>query len=162
MFRALKKAAEKYPNIGLALFGPGLSGDAFAEAVRNARVAQHLECFGELDHDEALGLISGCDAFIRPTTADGDSISVREALTLGIPCVASDVCARPEGTITFRSGDADDLVAKLVEAIEQKSVSVRSPDAGPVMLELYEAIRNPRPAVLRPKQAEPEPLSANG
>ncbi len=136
-FRALKLAAEKHPEIGLALFGPGMHGDAFAEAVRNARVAGHLETFGELDHDEALALISGCDAFLRPTTADGDSISVREALTLGVPCVASDVAVRPEGTITFRAGDEADLVAKLEQALAAGKVSVRSPDAGPVMLELY-------------------------
>ena len=48
-------------------------------------------------------------ALLRPTTPDGDAVSIREALWFGVPVVASDVVARPKGTVLFRSRDADDL-----------------------------------------------------
>src|SRR5690606_30704721 len=92
MFRALRMIADDLPEVGLAVFGPGTRTPEFARDARETHVAAHLEDLGELDHDEVLGLLSRCDAFIRPTTHDGDAISVREALTLGVPCVASDVC----------------------------------------------------------------------
>lgn len=39
--------------------------------------------------------------YVRPTSTDGDSLSVREALALGMPVLASNVCPRPQGTISF-------------------------------------------------------------
>jgi glycogen synthase len=86
-------------------------------------------------------MLQGCDAFVRPTTADGDSVSVREALALGVPCVASDVAPRPAGTVTFPSGDARALVEALSQALVAKPARAVSPDAGPVMLSLYEPAR---------------------
>lgn len=35
--------------------------------------------------------------FLRPTLTDGDAVSIREALAAGLPVLASDVVARPEG-----------------------------------------------------------------
>jgi hypothetical protein len=57
-----------------------------------------------VNHDACLALMSACDVFLRPTLEDGDSISVREALALGVPVVASRVGARPAGAILFRPG----------------------------------------------------------
>jgi glycosyltransferase involved in cell wall biosynthesis len=143
MFRALKLLAEKQPDVGLALFGPGTDSDEFIRDARELRVAGHLEVLGELEHSAALGLIARSDAFIRPTTHDGDSISVREALALGVPCVASDVCQRPEGTRVFRADDEQDLVRAVSEAVSAGPVYVPSVDAGPVMLDLYRELAGP-------------------
>ncbi|ADO71487.1 glycosyltransferase family 4 protein [Stigmatella aurantiaca] len=153
MFRALRLLADEHPDVGLAVFGPGTRAPEFARDAREARVAAHLEDLGELEHDEALGLLSRCDAFIRPTTHDGDSISVREALTLGVPCVASDVCTRPEGTYLFRAGQAPELAQRILQAIAEGPAQVSSPDAGPVLLELYEALASSRLSNERPMAA---------
>jgi glycosyltransferase involved in cell wall biosynthesis len=51
--------------------------------------------------------------YVRPTRSDGDAVSVREALERGVRVVASDVVARPPGTMLFESGDA----ASLAEAV---------------------------------------------
>lgn len=55
--------------------------------------------------------------FIRPTCTDSYGISVAEALVLGIPSIASDVCKRPEGAILFHCRDSEDLYNKTCEAI---------------------------------------------
>ena len=54
------------------------------------------------------------DVLVRPTLSDGDSIVIREALTLGLPTIASDVGYRPEGVRLFRSEDHEDL-ARVIE-----------------------------------------------
>jgi glycogen synthase len=147
-FRALRQLAETHPGVGLALFGPGTDSDDFVRDTREARVAAHLEVLGELQHDEALALIARSDAFLRPTTHDGDAISVREALTLGVPCVASAVCARPAGTVTFQGEDPAALAAAVREALVRGPAKVSSPDAGPVLLDLYAGVSG-RPTPVR-------------
>jgi glycogen(starch) synthase len=57
------------------------------------------------------------DVFVRPTLSDGDSIAVREALTLGLPVVASNVGFRPAGVKTFPVGDHAGLAAAISETI---------------------------------------------
>ena len=137
MFRALRMIADELPGVGLAVFGPGTRSEAFLQEAREHRVEELIEDLGELEHSRALALIARCDAFIRPTTHDGDAISVREALALGVPCVASDVCGRPHGTYMFRAGNAVDLAERVHHALEQGPAQVVSPDAGPVLLKLY-------------------------
>lgn len=143
MFRALRMLAQEMPEVGLAVFGPGTRTADFMRDVREARVAPFLEDVGELSHEEALGLLSRCDVFIRPTTHDGDALSVREALALGVPCVASDVCARPEGVYVFRGGQAVELALRVRQALAGGPAEVVSADVGPMLFELYEALSTP-------------------
>ncbi|MBI3182046.1 MAG: glycosyltransferase family 4 protein [Myxococcales bacterium] len=140
MLGALRLAAHHLPGVGLAAFGPGTRSEEFAAAVRAAGLGTRVVSFGELAHPGALGLIARCEALVRPTTADGDSMSVREALALGVRCVASDASARPEGTVTFRSGDPEDLAEKLLRALGEPPPRVAAPDAGLFLLRLYEEL----------------------
>jgi len=58
-------------------------------------------------------VLAGSDVFVRPTNTDGDAVSVREALYLGVPALASDAVERPEGTVVFRTRDVEDLESKV-------------------------------------------------
>lgn len=49
------------------------------------------------------------DGTIRNTATDGDSLSVRESLYLGLQTLATDRVDRPEGCILFHYNDADSL-----------------------------------------------------
>jgi glycosyltransferase involved in cell wall biosynthesis len=53
------------------------------------------------------------DLFLRPTTTDGWSVSVAEALDLGCPVIASDAVPRQRGCILFSRDDEGDLFAKM-------------------------------------------------
>jgi glycosyltransferase involved in cell wall biosynthesis len=138
MFQALKKAVAHFPDAGLAMFGPGLDSPELLAEARAAGVDGLIERFGELEHPQTLALIAACDAFVRPTLADGDSISVREALALGVPCVASDAARRPEGAWIFPSGDADALASALGSAyLAPSRAKPQAHDSGPAILRLY-------------------------
>jgi glycosyltransferase involved in cell wall biosynthesis len=72
---------------------------------------------GELPHEVALGVMRRANLFVRPTYFDGDASSVREALAMGVPVVASDTDHRPAGVLLFRRGDARDLADKIALAL---------------------------------------------
>src|SRR5262249_18015083 len=99
-----------------------------------------IEDLGELSHDQVLALLERASAFVRPTFADGDAISVREALLLGTPTVATDVSPRPPGTIVCRTGDAADLAEKVSMAISGPRRVFRSADAAEVMQSIYRSV----------------------
>lgn len=55
--------------------------------------------------------------YFRPTSTDGDSVAIREAIEEGALVVASDVAPRPSGVITYSFGDLSDAVLKLESAL---------------------------------------------
>jgi len=69
---------------------------------------------------EFSGVLKLCDLFVRPTSTDGDAVSVREALWLGVPTIASDAVPRPAGVMVFRSRDSNDLASKILANVTAK------------------------------------------
>lgn len=63
--------------------------------------------------------------YVRPTSTDGDSVAIREALDEGTIVIASDVCKRPEGVITYKFGDEKDLLQKISRNINSPKRKVK-------------------------------------
>lgn len=68
--------------------------------------------------------INKSSVFVRPTITDGDALSVREALFLGVKTIVSDCTKRPCGTILFKNKQPKDLAKKIDGAVS--SLSTRS------------------------------------
>jgi glycosyltransferase involved in cell wall biosynthesis len=112
------------------MIGGGEQRQQTERLIRKEGMEESVYLLGDVSHDRCLGLIAASDLFIRATREDGDSISVREALSLGVPAVVSDVGHRPSGAILFRAGDIDDLVL----TVEAALVAPRSNSAGELVL----------------------------
>ncbi|HUJ25468.1 MAG TPA: glycosyltransferase family 4 protein [Myxococcales bacterium] len=113
LLRALATLLHQRSHARLALYGAG------SEALRVAGARG----FGELPRPQALALMAGCDVFVRPTLADGDSVSIREALALGRPVVATSVGNRPPEARLVPPGDAEALAAAMLAAAEAAPAS---------------------------------------
>ncbi|HEY7333386.1 MAG TPA: glycosyltransferase family 4 protein [Bryobacteraceae bacterium] len=112
LISAIGKLRRRYPSIGCVVMGGGPG-----PAVRAPGLEDNILLAGDLDHDMCLSVMAHSHLFLRPTYVDGDSISVREALALGVPVVASNAAARPPGVVLFETGDEDDLCAKVELAL---------------------------------------------
>lgn len=76
-------------------------------------------CFFLLDCSLSFSsLLAMADVCIRATNTDGDAVSVREALYLNRPVIASAVVARPQGTVLFKSRDPNDLAESICLVLE--------------------------------------------
>lgn len=99
-----------------------------------------------LDSMEFWPVLEKSHIFIRPTCTDSYGVSVAEALTFGIPSIASNVCKRPEGTILFQSRNSEDLYAKAKEIIsnyDQYRAAIQHlkiESCVPVILRIYQEL----------------------
>jgi glycosyltransferase involved in cell wall biosynthesis len=67
-----------------------------------------------------LSIIQKVDVFLRPTSTDGDSNSIREALYYGTKCLASNSVTRPKGTYIFEDGNEKHYYDMLDELLLRK------------------------------------------
>jgi glycogen synthase len=134
----LSKFRARHPRFGCIVMG---SGERQAEArklVKDSGLENNLLLLGDVQHETCLELMSRSDVFLRPTLEDGDSISVREALSLGVPVVASRIGNRPAGAILFHPNDGEDMLSKLDLALAVGR-NPAAPMVGPLprLLEIY-------------------------
>jgi glycosyltransferase involved in cell wall biosynthesis len=116
--------------------------------------------FGELPRPQALALISSCDVFVRPTLADGDSVSVREALALGCAVVATQVGNRPAEVKLVAPGDACALARGLLEAAGEISFRTASAPAADSLDRILVLYGWQQPAAQVPEEEAPCAASA--
>lgn len=116
----IHKLKQNFPKVGLlfALADESANVDYIILMKHKIKELGIQEQFNFMTGQKELWpLFKQADLSIRPTITDGDAISIREALYLNCPVIASDVAKRPEGTITFKSRDLDDLYLRVSEIL---------------------------------------------
>jgi len=108
-----------FPNAGLMIVGDGSMRKEIREAIDASGYADRICLAGNVEHAVTLHLINDSDALLRTTLFDGDAISVREALHLGTPVVATDNGMRPEGVELIESGDRNGLAAAVKKVVSK-------------------------------------------
>jgi glycosyltransferase involved in cell wall biosynthesis len=117
--RGIAGLRERHPDVGFVVVMTRYGNSAYEEELE--RVIEEEGLSGHVlvarDIPSFVALLARSDAFLRSTLVDGDSMSVREALSLGLPTVASDTPFRPEGVILYRKGEVPDMIVKLEGAL---------------------------------------------
>ena len=123
--KALQKLRSAFPNIGLIIMGGDKEEESYTSLIESfdRESLQNVFFTGGLEHDCTLNVIKKSDVFLRPTYHDGDSISVREAIALGIPVVASDAEVRPKEVFLFKKGDENDLSMQISKILPKGVVA---------------------------------------
>jgi glycosyltransferase involved in cell wall biosynthesis len=133
---------KQLPSAGLVIYGPGTRDPAFFGEVTRRGLQRAIHLLGEVDRPRALGLVDACDLFVRPTRADGDALSVREALALGRPVVASAVGQRPPGALLFPVGNSHAAAEMIFRALgnhgqPHRPAPAQNSDCFPTLLTIY-------------------------
>lgn len=82
-------------------------------------------------------LLSYSDIMIRATATDGDSLSVREALDLGVRVIATDCVDRPVGVLLFKYNDEQSLIESLLRQNSEEILNSPKNDVVTSIIELY-------------------------
>lgn len=110
---ALSRLRAMHHSLGCLVMGTGEDRLQAEALLKEAGLSDSVWLAGDLNHELCLTLMAKSSAFVRPTFRDGDSISVREALALGVPVIATNVGTRPDGTLLFEAGDVNGLVEQV-------------------------------------------------
>jgi glycogen synthase len=122
---AIGRVRARYPRAGLVVVGSGSLAKELSAMSSGMPHREHILLAGDLPHAATLALVARSDVFLRTTHYDGDAISVREALWLGAPVIATDNGMRPAGVRLVPIGDA----AALTEAIARELAIPRNASA---------------------------------
>lgn len=110
---------------------------ACTNGIRNKNVYSHFLNYIKKNHIENHVLVIEnaaeawpymllSNAFIRPTITDGSSVSVKEAIWLEVPVIASDCVKRPGEVILFKNRSVKELIEKVVQLETHQPVNAYS------------------------------------
>jgi glycosyltransferase involved in cell wall biosynthesis len=94
---AVRRVRQDWPDAMLHILAYGADGAHLADLRAVVADLDWVELSFDADVDEVATVLARSGVFLRPTSWDGDSLIVREALDLGARVVASAVCPRAEG-----------------------------------------------------------------
>lgn len=141
---ALGEILKEFPQAGLMLAGSGSFENRLREIVKAKPYADHILLAGDLDHNIVLNLTNDCDIMLRTTRYDGDAISVREALFLETPVIATDNGMRPDGVHLVPVGDVNALATSIkdIAGREKPAKTGKVEDKSNIraVIDLYEEI----------------------
>jgi glycogen(starch) synthase len=145
---ALGSIRAAYPNAGLAIIGSGSLEAQLRARISATNYREHVLLCGDVPHPGALAAIASCDVFLRTTLYDGDSISLREALHLGAPVIATENGMRPAGVRLVPCGNLQALCDAILSTLRAPLTEAK-PKPQPneanlqAVLEVYQSLMEP-------------------
>jgi len=148
MIELVERLKPDHPQIGLVLSVTSGADEITEQTVEACRRRVDDNMFIITEPLEQIShLIQSSDIFLRPTNTDGDAVSVREALWLNTPVVASDAVPRPEPCVLFRTRNMDDFELKVRRALselpvlKQRVKSCEKANNADSILEIYKQLK---------------------
>lgn len=85
-----------------------------------------------------IKILEHSNYYIRNTSTDGDSLSIHEAIDMGVRVFATDVVDRPDDVIIFKRDDKYDLLSQLKKTDYHVNIENKSSD--PDIIKFYKTI----------------------
>jgi glycosyltransferase involved in cell wall biosynthesis len=148
----LEWVAGKYPkqkfrlNIASALFNWDLDykREICAKIGEVNRIGGNFKITYKENVEDTLAFLAGSDLFIRSSSVDSFGLCVAEAVFLGKPAIATDVCRRVDGVYLYAPHDLRKLETHVLSVFEKiksgrlgKIELNEKEDAFPLLCELY-------------------------
>jgi glycosyltransferase involved in cell wall biosynthesis len=118
----VRRFRESCPDAGFLMVGPpDREMDAMKIFLQEQKIEGAILLLPSVSHDMFLTLLRRSLAYVRTPMTDGTCSSVLEALTLKVPVLASDNGNRPQGTLLWKEGDIDGLLALMNEVMKDRA-----------------------------------------
>ncbi|SRR5579862_5434027 len=126
---ALPKIRDRFPDAGLLLVGSGSLEQNLRSQIQSNSCSEHILLAGDVPHAATMEGVRRSRLMLRTTLYDGDALSVREALELGTPVIATDNGMRPAGVRLTPISDLQALLATVEQELLQPPANKKTPIA---------------------------------
>ncbi len=115
---------QKRKNISLIIAGKGKDFDLLISEVKRLKINNNIKIKGWVNKDEKLKILKESDIYVHPSYFEGFPNSLLEALSSGIPSVATNVGSIPDlishkkNGYLYNPGKLDDLETFLIKLID--------------------------------------------
>ena len=98
--------------------------------VNEFKLNNFIKFYGKIDNEDVPKFMSASDIFLLPSLTEGMPISIIEAITIGLPVIATRVGGISEAIIDRRNGllvdvgDIDGITSRILELIGDKELRI--------------------------------------
>lgn len=140
-FQLLHQVVE---NARLVIVGEGPERDSLAAFASQLGCREKIVFTGH--RADAWPLLTALDAFVLPSEFEGMSNSLMEAMSLGVPCVASDIApnleliSHEQTGLTFPLGKSPELTKALVRILQSPELAAQLGRSGRSVIETRHSV----------------------
>ncbi len=122
--QAFVQAVASDPSLRLLLAGSGSQAEEIQNILKTAGLEDKVKALGRLPNAELPRYFAAADIYVSPSHVDGSSVSLMEALAMGLPALATDIPANLEWVQNgingwvYQDGNIENLTEKILTASE--------------------------------------------
>ncbi len=124
VLRALAVLAKRHPTLRYAIVGDGPERVALEGLAARLEVAERVDFYGQLAHEQALERVRACTLFAMPSTEEAFGVAYIEAMAGGIPAIGcrgepgpEEIAAAGDGFVLVPPGDIERLTQRIDELL---------------------------------------------
>ncbi len=104
LIEAVKKLTEEKLNVGLKIIGEGDAKESLKNMTESLKIKNRVEFLGMIEHEKLPKKYQRADVFVLPSLNEGMSNTLLEALSSGLPVVATDTGGTKELVMDGENG----------------------------------------------------------
>jgi len=125
LIRAAPLVIKEVPNAKFLIVGGGPLKDKLEQLAKDLNVDEKIIFTGYIEHDKLPPYIKTCDVYISTSLSDTTSVSLLEALAVGLPCIATEIEGNKEwinekNGLFFKPKDHHELAKQIIRIIRAK------------------------------------------
>lgn len=131
LIEAVYKLSQKYPNIYLKIIGDGDERTRLEELIKKLNIEDKVEFLGQISHENIFSYYQEANVFVLPSLNEGMSNTMLEALSSGLPIIATDtggskeLIEEGENGYIIKMKNSDDIAQKLERLISNPELRKR-------------------------------------
>ena len=136
LIQSIPQVLKELPDAQFVFIGDGPETHNLKKVVKQLNIDKSVWFLGSLDNTKTKQMLQGFDVFVLPSFYEAISLSILEAMSMGIPVVATDVGGNPEVVQDGKTGylvpldDIKSLSNSLINLIKSPKKAVNMGDNG--------------------------------
>lgn len=131
LIESLKLLRQTVPDFLAIIVGQGEELENLKALVGDYNLKDHVKFYGRVRKEELSELSAVADVFVLPSTSEGHSVAILEAMASGLPIIASDIEGNKESVedgingLLFENKNSENLAQKLTAVLTDPNLRNR-------------------------------------